>query len=66
MIIMTVNIPIIDISGANSNNTTSIKIVNIVCSISVMLQNLDVIEQKPYDIYGIDDNINIVLLILRY
>ena len=29
-----------------------------------MLQNLDVVEQKSYDIHGIDDNI--ALPILRY
>ena len=66
MIIMTVNIPIIDIIVISAELIvtvlrTSIEIVNIGGSISLMLQNLDVIEQNSH---GIDDNI--ILPILRY
>ena len=51
-IIMTVNIPIIDIIAISA------------ISVLQALKNLDVIEQIPYDIHGIDDNV--VLPILRY
>ena len=51
------NIPIINIIAISAELTVTVQR-------ALMLQNLDVIEQKPNDIHGIDNNI--VLPILRY